>query len=206
MQLEDLEKKLQSDLAEPPAWRSRPRSRGLKTVVALPLAVVVLALGLLAGTAIATLRSSPDGSQVAASPIASRPLASPAPTPGPTGPLFDPAGETPPPGEALIVGQVLDQITFVPVAGARVRLDPYGLDAVTDGQGYFQFRGLKVNGRCQWVTFTVVAPNHGRLRTIDNPLYPSRAVFQLFVEAHDADHFIGAPSGAIPPGDAFCTR
>jgi hypothetical protein len=199
----DLEQRLRADLAEPPVRKSRPQHRGVGGLLMLAAAVALMALTIGSVSYISTLRASSSAVSTAST---SPTVPSPMPTPPPTGPLANAPTETPLPAQALIVGQVVEQGTFHPVAGALVHLDPYALDATTDAQGSFTFRGLAVPGRCRWVTLTVTAPGYGRLRTIDNPLYPLRALFQLFLEPRDADHYMGAPQGATPSGEAFCSR
>ena len=174
----------------------RRRRSTLRIGRAMLAGAVVLAL-------LAAVVSGPTiGTYVAAAVSVIRPIPTPAAPARPT-PIPEQSVAA---GTARIVGQVLEARTFTPVADAIVSLDPYGNTARTNADGNFEIGDLPVRGQCQWLTISVSAAGFGRLRTIDNPLYPTVTRFQLFLERNDADHFIGAPQGGLPSGTAFCSR
>lgn len=132
------------------------------------------------------------------------PAVAPSPVQTPSPPSGLPS-ETPLPGEAILAGQVLDAQTQVPVGGALVKLEPYALETLSDSDGRVMFRKLLVPGRCRWVTITVRANGYGELKTVDNALFPGRAVVTLFLETSDSVKYIGPPSSE-PDGKNMCVR
>jgi hypothetical protein len=159
----------------------------------------------------AACRTSPTSSTAlpvppqAGSPVVD--MATPSPPSAPT-PVVLPSPSLAPvtkPGEAQLVGYVIDASSMQPIAGALVELSPYQRQARTDPSGRVEFLGLTVAGRCRWLTVVVSAPGHGTLQVIDNPLYPLRATFDFRLGVSDQRSYIGPPSSASE-GEAYCSR
>lgn len=157
----------------------------------------------------ATLAASCSGAATTPRPTTSPALPTPIDTPVPVAtapPTLLLPSESPGPGQAILAGQVVDAATGIPVAGARIRLDPFGVERSSDTDGRFLFRALSVPGRCRWVTLTVRKDGYGTLVTVDNPLFPARAAVTLFLERSDARHYIGPPLADASMGAAACAR
>lgn len=126
-----------------------------------------------------------------------RPLPVPVPTPSPS------PWPTAPPGDGYEFGQAVDE-GGRPIAGAVIRIEPWGIQATTDAEGRYVLRGMVVAGDCVWATWTARAPGRSLTR-FDEPIYPSSGQRNFTLRSGDQVQYVGPPRSESVRGQAFCS-
>lgn len=126
-----------------------------------------------------------------------RPLPVAVPTPSPS------PWPTAAPGEGYEFGQVFDE-GGRPIAGALLRLEPWGIRVTTDAEGRYVLQGMAVQGQCVWGTWTVNAPGRSLTR-FDEPVYPYSGQRSVTLRPGDSVQYVGPPRAFQVQGRAYCS-
>lgn len=90
----------------------------------------------------------------------------------------------------VLTGEVLEEVSGLPVEGAQVTLETLFLKTYSDPEGRFRFEGLDASQECALVTIDVRKAGFGNLRVVGESLHPAGRSITLLLGARDREEVV----------------